>query len=191
MSTMILRLKISLKHIKPLIWRRVEVEDNITFYELHHVIQIVMGWWNTHLFEFTVNDYKIGIRDDEFYKNSILDATEIIVSNLIDTEKTTFYYVYDFGDNWVHEIVVEKILQKSKTKTYPLLTAGKRNCPPEDVLGFAGYMNFVNVMKNKIQPDYDDLVDWYGEEYDPEYFDVKETNNELQFIIKTKKWNPN
>ncbi|NOX48060.1 MAG: plasmid pRiA4b ORF-3 family protein [Chlorobi bacterium] len=191
MSASILQLKITLNNIKPPIWRRVEVKDDITFYELHHVIQIAMGWWNAHLFEFELGSYRIGITNDDWDTEDTLESKEVKLSRLIDTEKMKFGYLYDFGDNWEHEIIVEKISQPEKGKNYPTCTKGKRNCPPEDVGGFPGYLYMLEVINDKNNPEHEDMMEWLGEEYDPEYFDLKETNGELQFIIKTKKWNPN
>ena len=191
MPTNILQLKIALKHIKPSIWRRVEVTDDVTFYELHHVIQIVMGWWNAHLFEFQVDGYRIGITDDDWDTEDTLEAKEVKLSRLLDKEKMKFGYLYDFGDNWEHEIIVEKISPQKKNTNYPSCIKGKRNCPPEDVGGFPGYNYMLEVINNKKDPEHEDMLEWLGEGYDPEYFDLKETNGELQFIIKTKKWNPN
>jgi hypothetical protein len=191
MPANILQLKITLNRIKPPIWRMVEVKDDITFYELHHVIQIAMGWWNAHLFEFRVGGYKIGITEDGMAPEGTLESKEVKLSRLLDAEKMKFEYLYDFGDNWVHEISVEKITPVNKNKTYPACIGGKRNCPPEDIMGFPGYNNLVKIMKDKNHPEYLGMLEWLGEEYDPEYFDLKETNGELQFIIKTKNWNPN
>lgn len=191
MPANILQLKITLQHIDPTVWRRVEVKDDITFYELHHVIQITMGWWNAHLFEFKAGSYKIGITEDGWDTEGTLESKEVVLSKLINTEKMKFKYIYDFGDNWEHEIEVEKITPMVKNKTYPSCIGGKRNCPPEDVGGFPGYINFLEIIKDKKHPEYQGMIEWLGDEFDPEYFDVEETNDELQFIIKTKKWNPN
>ncbi|RLD59059.1 MAG: plasmid pRiA4b ORF-3 family protein [Bacteroidetes bacterium] len=191
MSVNVLQLKVSLQRIEPPIWRRLEVKDNISFYELHHVIQIAMGWWNAHLFEFSIDNYKIGITDGDMVAEGTLESKEVKLSRLIDTEKKKFRYLYDFGDNWEHEIEVEKISPMVNGKSYPSCTGGERNCPPEDILGFPGYMNLLNVMKDKNNPEYHGMLEWLGEEFDPEYFDLKETNGELQFIIKTKNWDPN
>jgi len=191
MSANILQLKITLQHIDPHIWRRVEVKDDITFYELHHVIQITMGWWNAHLFEFKIESYKIGITEDGWESDGTLESNEVVLSKLIETENKKFKYIYDFGDNWEHEIEVEKITPIIENKIYPNCIGGKRNCPPEDVRGFPGYLNFLEIIKDKSHTEYQGIIEWLGEEFDPELFNVKETNDELQFIIKTKKWNPN
>jgi len=191
MGTNILQLKITLQRIAPSIWRRVEVKDDITFYELHHVIQIAMGWWNEHLFEFNIGGYTIGITEDGMAPEGTLESKEVKLSRLIDTEKIKFKYLYDFGDNWDHVIEVEKISSEDKNKNYPTCIGGERNCPPENIMGFPGYYNLLEIMKDKKHPEYRGMVEWLSEEYDPEYFDLEETNGELQFIIKTKNRNPN
>ena len=191
MPTNILQLKITLDQIEPPIWRRVEVKDDISFYELHHVIQIAMGWWNTHLFEFEAGGYTIGVIEGSMVPEGTLGSKEVRLSRLLDTEKMKFKYLYDFGDNWDHEIEIEKIIPEVSGRSYPTCIGGERNCPPEDIMGFPGYMNLVEIMKDKNHPEYQGMLEWLGEEYDPEYFDLQETNGELQFIIKTKNWNPN
>ena len=92
MSANILQLKITLKHIDPPIWRRVEVKDDITFYELHHIIQITMGWWNAHLFEFKIGSNRIGITEDDWDTGDTIESTEIVLSKLVGTEKMKFNY---------------------------------------------------------------------------------------------------
>ncbi len=191
MPANILQLKISLQQIEPPIWRRVEVKDDITFYELHHVIQIAMGWWNAHLFEFDAGGYTIGVIEGSMVPEGTLGSKEVMLSRLLDTENMKFKYLYDFGDNWDHEIELERIIPGVSGKSYPTCIGGERNCPPEDVMGFPGYMNLIEIMKDEKHPEYQGMLEWLGEEYDPEYFDLEETNGELQFIIKTKNWNPN
>jgi len=194
MEQKILQLKIALKDIHPTIWRRIEIKDDITFYELHHIIQIVMGWWNSHLFEFRIKGMEpIGITDEDWMDEDMdmIEATELKVSEIKPHEKMKFEYIYDFGDYWRHTLTVEKIKTAEQNRFYPQCTGGERNCPPEDVGGFPGYMHLLEVLKNKRHPDHKDMIEWLGEPYDPEEFDANETNEELQFIIKTKHWNPN
>ena len=49
-------LKIQLLDIEPTIWRRFVVPAGITLDRLHDVIQIVMGWTDSHLHEFTIGN---------------------------------------------------------------------------------------------------------------------------------------
>lgn len=126
----ILQMKISLKGLKPLIWRRFLVEDSINFHKLHEVIQRVMGWVDYHLYEFRVDDVCIEAEKGRAF------AVDFIWGNLRpEVRETKYTYLYDFGDSWKHSIVVEKILEKDESKRYPVCIAGKRACPPEDCGG--------------------------------------------------------
>ena len=106
-----IRIKISLDKTIPLIWRELLVPRDITFYKLHHAIQIAMGWTNSHLFEFTIEGYRIG----EIFENleerdesHIINAKETKLIALVDKEGEDFKYEYDFGDGWHHSIILEK-----------------------------------------------------------------------------------
>lgn len=142
----ILQLKISLKGSKPPIWRRVLVDDSISFHKLHRIIQIVMGWANYHLFEFDPGGLSIGRPHDDF-DNEVQDAKKIKVSEVLGAEGQNLIYTYDFGDSWDHAIVVEKILEKDYSQKYPICITGKRACPPEDCGGTRGYENFLEASR--------------------------------------------
>ena len=176
----ILQLKVSLQHIKPLIWRRIEVENTITLFKMHHIIQISMGWWNYHLYEFNVNDKQIGnIRLLE--EENIIDDRKVKLGEIFTKEKIRIQYEYDFGDCWEHIIELEKILPKEKNKKYPVCTDGERNCPHEDCGGVGGYYEYVKIIKNKNHPEYREMMQWLGSgKFDPEYFNIKEKNKELR-----------
>lgn len=176
-----LQLKILLKDSKPPIWRRVLVKSNISFYELHHTIQCVMGWENYHLFEFNIDNYRIGETDEDFGMNErLINAKEVGLSDiLVDGGIEKFSYTYDFGDNWKHEITVEKTLSLDENEFYPKCIKGKMNCPPEDCGGIPGYTHMVNVMKQKEGQEYRDFIEWY-ENFDPNHFDVEEANFQLR-----------
>lgn len=103
------------------------------------------------------------------------------ISQLINSEGQKFTYAYDFGDNWEHTLIVEKIEEEDKIKKYPLCLAGERACPPEDCGGVSGYYHLMQVRKNKNHPEYKELIlDWLGEEYDPEFFEEELTDMELR-----------
>jgi len=175
----ILQLKISLKSFRPTIWRRVLVEDSINFYELHNIIQIVMGWEDSHLFEFDQGGLSIGMPHDD-YGDEVQNSKKIRLSNIFTTEKQRLNYIYDFGDGWEHSIFVEKILDKEDNKKYPVCTAGKMACPPEDVGGVWGYEEILEVKKDKNHPEYEEqIIDWLGEDFDSEKFDIDDVNTRL------------
>ncbi len=173
----ILQLKIYLQGSKPKIWRRFLIEDSITFNELHDIIQTVMGWENYHLFEFEINDLRIIPPDEGFLKENELDPDKTKVYEFLNTEKQKFNYLYDFGDDWNHIIVVEKILEKDSSKKYPVCIAGKMSCPPEDCGGLWGYEEILEIQQNKNHPDYEErIIDWLGEDFNPEDFNIEEVN---------------
>jgi hypothetical protein len=178
---MVYQFKITLKGIRPPIWRRFQVKDGISFAQLHQVIQDVMGWENYHLYAFQVGRVSIEPSDGEG-----LDAKREIVNKHITQEKQKALYTYDFGDDWEHELVLEKILEPVAGEVYPICLAGKRNCPPEDSGGIFGMQNIEEILKNSDHPEYEDTMEWMGEDYDPEEFDIERINQALE--VHRKGW---
>lgn len=175
----ILQLRISLDRITPPVWRRVLVEDSTSFRGLHDVIQTMMGWGDCHLYGFAAGGLDIG-EPNEFDGN-IINSKKIKLCEVLKTEKQKIYYTYDFGDCWDHTILVERILEKDDSKKYPVCTAGKRACPPEDCGGVGGYYELLEIRQNKNHPEYPERIkDWLGEDYDPEHFDLNEINELLE-----------
>jgi hypothetical protein len=175
----ILQLKIRLEGIRPFIWRKFLVEDSISFHKLHEIIQWVMGWENYHLYEFRVGGLSI-LEPHEDYMQDVTDSRKTRLSHILTIEKQKFGYLYDFGDSWEHMITVEKILEKASSKKYPVCITGKRACPPEDCGGIWGYQELLEIRKDKNHPEYEErIVEWLGEDFDPEHFDVDEINKSL------------
>ncbi|PDW01351.1 plasmid pRiA4b ORF-3 family protein [Candidatus Viridilinea mediisalina] len=178
-SRRIYQLKITLKGSKPPIWRRVEVADDITLEMLHTIIQEVMGWTDSHLHAFTANGISYGTPDlDDIME--VQDERTSHLHTLLRAPKQHLLYEYDFGDNWEHQVVLEKILEPQAATLYPRCTAGKRACPPEDCGGIWGYADFLQAIADPEHPDHEELLDWIGEAFDPEYFDLVEVNTALQ-----------
>src|SRR3989344_9082209 len=128
--TGIFQLKIALDGITPKIWRRFLIKDNISFHDLHNIIQLIMGWGNYHLYSFYINKEEIGIPDPEF-RSELTNAKKIKLKDKLSL-KQKFGYVYDFGDNWEHTLIVEKILNDKDVAIVPICLEGERSCPPED-----------------------------------------------------------
>lgn len=170
------QLKITLKGAKPPIWRRVLVPDNLTLNQLHHVIQIAMGWYDSHLHEFNINNISYGAPDFEFM-DDMADDRKVRLSQVIGKSTRRFRYVYDFGDDWEHVIEIENVLPYEPERTYPVCLAGKRACPPEDVGGIWGYEAFLETIKDPSDPEYEEMLEWVGEDFDPEEFDINEVND--------------
>lgn len=171
----IYQLKVTLRGIRPPIWRRIQVADNITLNRLHHILQTVMGWWEGHLYAFTVNGAAYGEAAREL---DIRSDQRVKLGQLGLAEKSKFRYEYDFGDGWEHELLVEKILAPEPGVSYPRCLKGKRACPPEDVGGSWGYMEYLEAIQDPSHPQHDELLEWSGP-FDPEAFDLEEVNQAL------------
>jgi len=185
MDAQIYQIKITLKDSKPAIWRRVLVPATIALDILHDVIQCAMGWEDGHLHQF--------IKDRQFYSPpdpdgclDVNDSRKTKLSDLMVKIKGKIEYEYDFGDSWRHEIVLEKILPFDENTKYPVCIEGKMNCPPEDCGGVWGYADLLQILKNPEDEQYEDMLDWLGGEFDPEEFDIEETNKYLANIKLTK-----
>jgi len=175
----ILQIKIALAGAKPAIYRTILIEDDRTFYDFHHIIQIVMGWENYHLFQFFAGKDVISdptlLEDDD-----ILNSKEIRLKQLFLEVGDKMKYEYDFGDGWIHNIRLEKILPFNLTETYPTCIKGKRRCPPEDCGGIWGYEDLIEIMADKKHPEYKETKSWLGGVFDPEEFDIQYINEELR-----------
>jgi len=186
----IITLNIRLKETDPAIWRRVLTPASVTFFDLHHIIQISMGWKNSHLFEFQAGDYKIGYIDPFGDYEDTADAGEATLDLLLLKEGLTFTYLYDFGDSWEHTILVEKLLASEAGKVYPVCTDGALACPPEDSGGTFGYYQNLEILKDPKHPEHKEVKRWLGRGYDPERFDIDKVNKELpRFRKYMKRWN--
>jgi Plasmid pRiA4b ORF-3-like protein len=185
----IILLKITLNESSPTIWRSVLVPASIKFFDLHHIIQISIGWKNSHMFEFHVGDYKIGYIDPNEAFEDIADASEVALELLLTKEGFRFTYLYDFGDNWQHTVQVEKILEKEEGKVYPACLEGELACPPEDSGGIHGFYENLRILKDPKHPGYKEVKRWLGRGYDPEKFNIGKVNKELpKFKSYMKHW---
>lgn len=177
----IYQFKISLKNISPPIWRRIQIPENYSFWDLHVAIQNVMGWLDYHLHEFMTieKDYKkikrIGLPDEEMMYSDILPSWKEKISNWFFLDKNkAINYTYDFGDNWEHRIELERIIKRKEKVNYPVCIKGKRACPPEDCGGVWGYKNIINILKDQKNPEYKETLEWLGGDFSPEKFDCSE-----------------
>ncbi|PXF57027.1 MAG: hypothetical protein C4B59_15945 [Candidatus Methanogaster sp.] len=173
--------KITLVGAKPPIWRRIQVPETYTFWDLHVAIQNAMGWEDYHLHEFKMVDPStdsvvcIGIPDEDFGRE-LLPERRRKIAKYFSMKNRSAGYVYDFGDNWEHKIQLEKILPREKGATYPICIKGERACPPEDCGGLWGYADILEVLEDPNNEEYEELLDWVGEDFDPKHFDVAEVS---------------
>jgi hypothetical protein len=180
-SEPIYQLKITLRNSKPPIWRRVMVPSKFSLYKLHQVIQIAMGWTNSHLHQFIVDDQYYSIPSPEDSER-VIDERRHVLSQIAPREKRKFVYEYDFGDSWEHEIVVEKILPPETGVKYPVCLQGKRASPPEDVGGVWGYETFLAAINDPKHAEHASYLEWIGGKFDAEEFNLDEINPALRRV---------
>ncbi len=170
--------KVTLRGIHPPIWRRIQVWEDATLAQLHRALQVVMGWENCHLHEFRVGlkIYGVPDLDDE---RKLIDVKRTRIHDAVQNVGTAFEYVYDFGDYWQHDLLLEAILQPDPDASCPRCIAGERNCPPEDVGGSGGYENYLAALADPEHEEHEDMIAWRGP-FDPEAFSLDEINRQLE-----------
>jgi hypothetical protein len=176
------QLKIEISGSNPKIWRSILVAEETTFSELHDIIQLSMGWGNEHLYEFTIGNTRIydfeGDVDDGADPTS-RDSMDTFLNETVSMVKPKFSYVYDFGDHWKHDIQLEKVFPQEKEKNHPVCLDGENACPPEDCGGIWRYQDMLQIISDKNHPEFEEITDWMGEDWDAAFFDIKETNDLL------------
>jgi hypothetical protein len=175
------QLKVTLEGVKPAVWRRLVVPSEFTLYDLHCVIQVVMGWENCHLHDFTIKRQNYSLDGPEDFGDA-LSEDEARLCDVVGP-KSKFFYQYDFGDCWKHLIVVEKVLAEAVASA-PVCIGGARACPPEDSGGAGGYEYKLRVLKKSNDAESAELREWLGEDFDPGYFEKDAINRELERIFR-------
>jgi hypothetical protein len=173
------QMRVTLKGSRPPIWRRVLVKSDISLHRLHLTLQVVMGWTNTHLYQFELDRESYGEPHPD-YEGTMLNARTMKLSRIAPCATRRFTYRYDFGDGWGHEVVVEKIFQGQQGVHYPICLGGKRACPPEDCGGIGGYADFLAAIRNPRHPEHESMLDWIGGEFHPEAFDIEDVKAGLR-----------
>lgn len=170
--------KITLEELDPPIWRRIQVPETYSFWDLHVAIQDAMGWTDSHLHQFNMINLKtgeevaIGIPDEEWEDDDeTLAGWDKKIANYFSLKNPAALYIYDFGDNWEHTVVLEAILPRAEKTEYPICLEGERACPPEDCGGAWGYVDMLETISDPDNEEYEDTIEWLGEDFDPEFFD--------------------
>lgn len=177
------QLRISLKGVKPPIWRRVCVDGDITLRKLHNVIQAACGWSNSHLHEFEVGGERFGRTDPE-WPSDMRSDTRRRLSSLGLSAGSSLTYVYDFGDWWEHTVLVEAVRPPAEGEVVPRCTAGRRAFPPEDCGGPWAYADLLAVLADPADPEHEQMKEWVGPYFDPEAVDLDEIDRELALVAK-------
>ncbi|MBL8776863.1 MAG: plasmid pRiA4b ORF-3 family protein [Acidimicrobiales bacterium] len=192
----VFQLKVTLLGIKPPVWRRVLVDGASTLDQVHEVIQAAFGWWNYHLHEFEVGDDRYGVPDEDYNPEYDFGPPTIdeglVRLDSVAGEGSKFDYAYDFGDDWRHRIVVEKVLPADggAPVTVPACVDGRRACPPEDCGGPWGYEELLAILADPSHPEHTERLEWLGRPFDPDAFEAGdfETNLRNQQLTAFDDW---
>ena len=180
-GTAVYQIKVTLEGSKQLIWRRLLVPGDITLGDLHNIIQTAFGWWDSHLHQFIIGEVYFGVPHPEYDAYlEMNDESKMRLQQITESEGFKFRHEYDFGDGWLHQVLVEKILPPEPGQVYPVCIKGRRACPPEDVGGIWGYHFFLEAIADPEHEAHDEFLEWAGDEFDPAAFDLEEANQALR-----------
>jgi hypothetical protein len=177
------RFLVALKATQPVIWRRIETKD-VVLGQLHELIQTAMGWTNSHLHCFTIGDKRY--TDPRFMNNAFDDLGDVSYAGVRLSDLVSEYgsrlqmdYEYDFGDGWEHAIVLEQVKEAQPRIRYPRCIDGARACPPEDVGGVWGFVDFMEAIANPDHEQHEEFLEWNGP-FDPANFDPAKATRRMK-----------
>jgi hypothetical protein len=180
----IYQLKVTLLGTDPPIWRRLLVPADLILAKLHDVLQIAMGWEDSHLHEFSVGKQIYGRPNPEerYFGSGLptINDRKVRLEDVLPRARSKLVYTYDMGDSWEHGVVVEKRLPADPNLTYPVCIGGERACPPEDCGGVPGFYGLLEAIRNPDDERGEEMLEWLGKEYDPQAFSVEDVNCALQ-----------
>ena len=174
-------LHVELEDIEPRIWRKILVPGSLKLSHLHDLLQLVMGWNNSHLHSFQFGKKVFSSRPTDLEDLDMLDEGKYTFERALADSARGFVYEYDFGDSWRHLIQVKLVTQPNTEWFYPLCVAGARAAPPDDVGGPPGYTEFLAAIQNPKHPEHESMLSWIGGAFDPEGFDLNMINRTLRF----------
>lgn len=177
-----LQFKLTLRDVKPAIWRRIRVSSDLTFSQLHYVIQILFGWDDCHLWQFDVAAQTYADHRDEFADSfggpKQLSAKKMSLGELPAT-LDRFGYWYDFGDDWRVIVAIESRDADLPNGVVVECVTGARSGPPDDVGGPFGYPEFLQAISNPDHEEHEGMLEWIGGAWDAEAFSPQEINREF------------
>jgi len=188
----VLQFLIEIKGITPRIWRRIQVPSNYNFWDLHVAIQDALGWWDSHLHHFEIKGKgkrkieRIGIPDFSGSGDlpEVFPGWEILATTYFNDYGIQATYEYDYGDGWLHDVMLEGYLYRNPKIKYPLCIGGERACPPEDCGGIPGYENVLAALADPEHEEHEEMRIWVGEEWEPEKFNPAK----VKFDDPYKRW---
>ncbi len=179
----ICQFKVVLKGSHPPIWRRLQIDGSMSLAMLHRAIQAVMGWHDVHLHEFRIQGNFFGTPLPE-NEDILTNEKAVPILKALRCRGARAVYVYDFADDWRHEVVLERIVDAEDGVVYPVCRGGKGACPPDDSGSMENYYLGLEVMKHPEHPAYAETVAKFGEGWDPAAFDVDQVNHRLRAFFE-------
>jgi hypothetical protein len=177
----IFRVHVSLMDIAPPIWRRIELSSQTTLKQFHRIVQIAMGWSNSHLHEFIVGGRRYGTLDPTYDEpGDVIAEGKVRLSDVLSVPEARVLYIYDFGDYWQHVVRLESIFSAVPGVAYPRVLNGARSCPPEDCGGTGGYADLLEVLTDPTHEEFEDMREWVGPRFNAEVFSTDDVNNRLR-----------
>lgn len=181
-----LQLKVTLAGIRPPIWRRLVLAGDTTLAELHRILQVAVGWEEVHKHCFRIDGITYAPMDDDVLGIGQTDEASWTVAEAFATT-TRGEYEYDFGDHWVHQLVVERAELRVVPVGLAMCTGGRRACPPEDCGGVAGYGEVLDALADVGTARQREMLAWLEDEYDPEAFDQATVNVRLGRLARRRR----
>ena len=177
------QLRIELLDVSPRVWRRLLVPSNIKLPALHQVFQATLGWTDSHLHEFNINNVRYAEPnpdwEDELKQR---DERRVALDAALGRGSRCFDYVYDFGDHWHHVVLVKDTFIQPQADFRIQCIAGENACPPEDVGGAPGYANFLAAIADPRHEEHRNYMEWSSGGLDPGGFDLETVNAALTRI---------
>ncbi len=188
-SNLIYQIEITLAYSKPEIWRRIQLPSTTTLAEFHKIIQLAMGWQDHHLHQFQAGQKFYGPQiADDYADRAILDDSRFTLAAIEKELLQGVVYTYDFGDNWEHVIMLEKVMPANEGKPYPIILDGARACPPEDIGGIPMFEEFLDYLSGSNDDELREMFDVPGlQGYDPELFDMQALNQFFESVYRDDK----
>jgi hypothetical protein len=183
----VIQFRIELLGVDPAVWRRIQVPEDYTLWDLHVAIQDSMGWLDYHLHAFRVvgSEVTYGIPDeDDDAPFNTKPGWKAKVQDVFSYSDSVGTYEYDFGDGWIHLLVLEGFEPRQEAIQYPRCVAGARRCPPEDCGGPHGYKELLMALQDSSHPEHESLLEWVGGPLYPEEFNP----NDVSFDDPKKRW---
>lgn len=181
MGQPVFQLRIQLEQVTPTVWRRLLVPGGVRLAKLHGIFQAALGWTNSDLHCFTVGDDLYGMQLED-HPAGELDETEVTVLQALRRGERRFGYEYDFGDSWEHEVFIESTTWPPLALKHAVCLDGANACPPEDVGGAPGYVQFLEALADPLHEEHDSYLVWVGYKFNAEAFDLATVNAALQRV---------